>query len=44
MSFLNVMICYYFSSEVVLQGVAKTNPIGNQINAEIQATLKYAPA
>ena len=26
MSFLNIMLCYYFSLEVVLQGVANNNP------------------
>ena len=26
MSFLNIMLCYYFSLEAVLQGMAKNNP------------------
>ena len=42
MSFLNIIFCYYFSLEVVLQGMAKNNPIKKQINAVIQATLKHA--
>ena len=43
MSFMNIMFCYYFSLEAVLQGVTKNNPIEKQIDAEIQATLKHAP-
>ena len=35
------MLCYYFSLEVVLQGMSKNNPIEKQINAEIQVTLKH---
>ena len=35
MSFLSIMLCYYFSLEVVLQGVAKYNPTKKQIDAEI---------
>ena len=38
MSFLNIMLCYYFSLEAVLQGVAKNNPTDKQIDGEIQAT------
>ena len=43
-SFLNIMLCYYLSLEVVLQGMAKNNPTEKQTDAEIQATIKYAPA
>ena len=38
------MLCYYFSLEAVLQGVAKNNPTEKQIDAEIQATLQHASA
>ena len=38
------MLCYYFSLEAVLQGVAKNKPTEKQIDAEIQVTLKHAPA
>ena len=41
MRFLNIMLCYYFSLEAVLQGMAKNNPTEKQISAEIQATLKH---
>ena len=41
MSFLNIMLCYYFSLEAVLQGTAKNNP--TKKDAEIQATLKHMP-
>ena len=34
MSFLNVMLCYHFSLEAVLQGVTKNNPTGKQIEAK----------
>ena len=34
MSFLNVMLCYHFSSEAVLQGVTKNNPTEKQIEAK----------
>ena len=44
MSFLNIMLCYYFSLEGVLQVVAKINPTEKQIGAEIQATLNHASA
>ena len=37
------MLCYYFSLEGVLRGVAKSNPTEKQIDAEIQVTLKHAP-
>ena len=43
-SFLNIMLCYYFSLEAVLQGLAKNNLTKKQIDAEIQATLKHVPA
>ena len=32
MSFLNIMLCYYFSLEVVSQGVSKNTPNEKQIN------------
>ena len=38
------MLCYYFSSEAVLQDVAKNNPTKKELNAEIQAILKHMPA
>ena len=41
MSFVNTMLCYYFSLEVVLQGVAKNSPTEKQNDAEIQPTLKH---
>ena len=44
MSFLNIMFCYYFSLEVVLQDVAENNPTKKELDAEIQATLKHMPA
>ena len=44
MSFLNVMLCYYFSLEAALQDVAKNNPTKKELDAEIQATLKHMPA
>ena len=40
MSFFNIMLCYFFSLEVVLQGKPKNNPTEKQIDAEIQPTLK----
>ena len=42
--FLNIMLCYYYSLDTVLQDMAKNNPKEKQMNAEIQATLKHAPA
>ena len=44
MSFLNILLCYYFSLEAVLQVVAKNNPTKKELDAEIQATLKLMPA
>ena len=44
MSFLNIMLCCYFSLEVLLQGVVKNKPTEKQIDAETQVTLKHAPA
>ena len=44
MSFLIIMLCYYFSLEAVLQGVAKNNPTKKELDAEILATLKHMPA
>ena len=44
MSFFEIMLCYYFSLEVVLQDVAKNNPTKKELDAEIQATLKHMPA
>ena len=40
---LNIILCYYFSLEAVLKGMAKNNLTDKQIDAEIQATLKHAP-
>ena len=34
-SFLNIMLCYHFSLEAVLQGMAKNNPTKKQIEANI---------
>ena len=42
--FLNIMLCYYYSLDTVSQDMAKNNPTEKQMNAEIQATLKHAPA
>ena len=36
MSFLNIIICYYFSLEAVLQSMAENNPTRKQIDAEFQ--------
>ena len=44
MSFLNIMLCSYFSLEAVLQGMVKNNPTEKQIDAEMQAKLKHGPA
>ena len=44
MSFLNIMPCYYFSLEAVLQGVAKNNPTKKELDVEIRATPKHMPA
>ena len=44
MSFLNIMLCYYFSVEAVFKGMYKNNPTEKQIDAAIQATLRHAPA
>ena len=44
MSFLNIMLCYYFSLEAVLQGMAKNNPTEKEIDPEMQATLKHGPS
>ena len=38
-SFLKIILCYYFSSEAALQGVAKNNSTEEQIDAESQAKL-----
>ena len=35
MSFLNIMLCYHFSLEVALQGMAKNYPTTKQIEANI---------
>ena len=43
MSVLNIMPCYYFSLEAVLQGVARNNPITKELDVEIQATLMHMP-
>ena len=40
---MNIMLCYYFSLEAVLQEVARNNPTEKHIVAETQATLKHAP-
>ena len=37
------MLCYYFSLEAVLQGLAKNDPTKKEVDAEIQATLKHMP-
>ena len=42
--FFNIVICYYFSLEAVLQGMAKNDSTKQQIDAEIQATFKHPPA
>ena len=41
MSFFNIMLCYYFSLEAVLQDVIEKE---QELHAEIQATLKHMPA
>ena len=35
MSFLNIMLCYYFPLKAVLLGMAKNNPTKKQIDKEI---------
>ena len=40
MSFFNIMLCCHFSLETVLQGMAKSNPTKQQIDAKIQAHWK----
>ena len=35
MTFFNIMLCYYFSLEAFLQGMAKNNPTKKQIDAKI---------
>ena len=35
-SFLNIMLCFHFSLEAVLQGMAKNNPTKKQIDAKIR--------
>ena len=35
MSFLNIMLCYYFSLRAFLQDMAKNNPTEKQIEAKI---------
>ena len=40
---MNIMLCYYFSLEAVLQEVARNNPTEKHIVEETQATLKHAP-
>ena len=44
MSFLNIMLSYYFSLEAVLQGVAQNDPTRKDLDAEVQATLKHMTA
>ena len=43
MSYFEIMLCYYFPLEAILQDVAKNNPTKKELNAEIQATLKHMP-
>ena len=35
MRFMNIVLCYQFSLEAVLQAMAKNNPIEKQIEAKI---------
>ena len=35
MSFWNITLCYHFSLEAVLQGMAKNNPTEKEIEAKI---------
>ena len=42
MGFLNIMLCYVFSLEAVLQRIAKINPTEKEIDLEIPVTLKHA--
>ena len=44
MSFLNIMLCYYFCLEAVLQGVISINVRKIELDAEMQATLSHMPA
>ena len=38
------MLCYCFSLEAVLQGLARNNRTEKQVDAEIQTTLRHASA
>ena len=42
--FLDIMLCYYFSLEAVLQDIAENNPTKKQIDAEDPGTLCKACA
>ena len=44
MSFLNIMLCYYFSLEALLQSIAKNKSAKKRLEAEIQAALKHTVA
>ena len=44
MSFFEIMLCYYFSLEAILQDLAKNKPARKELDAEILATLKHMPA
>ena len=43
MNFFEIMLCYYFSLEAVLQDMAKNSLTKTEIDAEIQVTLKHIP-
>ena len=40
MSFLNIMLCYHFSLEAFLQGMAKNNPTENKLKQKNCASMK----
>ena len=40
MSFLNIMLCYHFSLEALLQDMAKNNPSKKHIEAKNCACMK----
>ena len=42
MSFLNIMLCYHFSLEAVLQSMAKNNPTETNRSKNSKATLKHS--
>ena len=44
MNFLNIVLCYHFSLEALLQGMTKNNATEKQIDAETHVILNHALA